>query len=126
LLIKAFAALVEEGGCGDEWKLRIVGPHALEQGGDGAAYLDELKHLAAPIEARCEFAGPVFDEAALIGEYAKAAIFVYPSVAVRGEAFGLAPLEGMASGCATIVSKLTCFDDFINDGVNALQFDHAD
>src|SRR5262249_29118924 len=56
--------------------------------------------------------------------YRAAAIFVYPSIAERGEAFGLAPLEAMASGCATIVSSLECFDDFTRDGVNALAFDH--
>jgi glycosyltransferase involved in cell wall biosynthesis len=49
---------------------------------------------------------------------------VYPSLAERGESFGLAPLEAMAAGCATLVSDLHCFDDFVVDGENALKFDH--
>jgi hypothetical protein len=30
----------------------------------------------------------------------------------------------MASGCATVVSGLRCFDDFARDGVSALRFAH--
>jgi glycosyltransferase involved in cell wall biosynthesis len=121
-LIRAFSNLMSEGG--PDWKLRIVGPHAFEQGGDGAPFLNELKELAAPLGSRCEFVGPIFDEDRLIREYASASIFVYPSVAERGEAFGLAPLEAMAAGCTTVVSDLRCFDDFVVDGENALKFDH--
>jgi len=121
-LIRAFSSLMSEGGL--EWKLRIVGPHAFEQGGDGVSFLNELEELAAPLGSRCEFVGPIFDEDRLIREYAAASIFVYPSVAERGEAFGLAPLEAMAAGCATVVSDLRCFDDFVVDGENALKFDH--
>jgi glycosyltransferase involved in cell wall biosynthesis len=122
-LVQAFADIVREGRSDHQWTLRIVGPHAFEHGGDGPAYLEELKRIAAPLGERCQFVGPVFNEQALIREYAAAAIFVYPSLAAKGEAFGLAPLEAMAAGCAVIVSKLACFDDFIQDDVNALQVD---
>jgi len=121
LLIRAFCLLAAEA---PDWRLRLVGPHVPEQGGDGTDYLHELKRLAAPLGSRCEFVGPIFDEKKLALEYAAAAIFVYPSIAERGEAFGLAPLEAMASGCAVLVSDLACFDDFIADRVNALKFDH--
>jgi hypothetical protein len=30
----------------------------------------------------------------------------------------------MAAGCAVVVSSLRCFDDFIEDGVSGLKFDH--
>jgi glycosyltransferase involved in cell wall biosynthesis len=60
----------------------------------------------------------------LLEEYRAASIFVYPSVAETGEAFGLAPLEAMAAGCAVIVSSLRCFDDFIAPGASGLRFDH--
>ena len=30
----------------------------------------------------------------------------------------------MAAGCAAIVSDLQCFDDYIEDGVTGLKFDH--
>jgi glycosyltransferase involved in cell wall biosynthesis len=122
ILIRAFSILMAQGS--SDWKLRIVGPHVFEQGGDGTAYLNELKELAAPLGSRCEFAGPVFDEDRLVREYAMASIFVYPSLAERGEAFGLAPLEAMAAGCTTVVSDLRCFDDFVVNDSNAVKFDH--
>jgi glycosyltransferase involved in cell wall biosynthesis len=109
LLIKAFAALRRESGF-PAWKLRIVGPHDVTQGGDGAGYYNELLELARPLGA----------------EYRNAAIFVYPSLAETGEAFGLAPLEAMAAGCAVVVSDLRCFDDFIVHDVSGLKFDHRD
>jgi glycosyltransferase involved in cell wall biosynthesis len=125
LLIQAFADLLRAapeiaGG----WTLRIVGPHAVAQGGDGEPYLSELRALAHPLGDAVAFAGPVFDAAALAEEYARASIFVYPSIAERGEAFGLSALEAMASGCATVVSGLRCFDDFVRDGASALRFAH--
>jgi glycosyltransferase involved in cell wall biosynthesis len=122
LLIHAFLRI--KGKSSDaQWKLRIIGPHGLEHGGDGALYLEELKTLAAPLGERCEFTGPIFDEGALIRQYASAGIFVYPSLAAKGESFGLAPLEAMASGCAVIVSNLACFADYVRRDTNALQFD---
>jgi glycosyltransferase involved in cell wall biosynthesis len=126
LLVRAFAeahAKLADADRGD-WKLRIVGPHEITQGGDGAGYLDELRALAAPLGQACEFAGPMFGEQELIAEYRAASIFVYPSLAERGEAFGLAALEAMASGCCVVVSALGCFRDFVVPGVNGLIFDH--
>lgn len=126
LLVKAFAALRKgpaQSGI-SAWKLRILGPHDIAQGGDGDAYLAELKELARPMGLACEFVGPIFDEQKLIEEYRRAAIFVYPSLAEKGEAFGLAPLEAMAAGCAVVVSNLRCFDDFVEDGKSGLVFDH--
>ncbi len=122
LLIRAFLSL--DAPLRDGWTLRIVGPHDIAQGGDGADYLAELLRLAAPLGGCCKFVGPIFDEAALAREYRKAAVFVYPSLAERGESFGLAPLEAMAGGCAAIVSDQRCFDDFIEDGVTGYRFDH--
>lgn len=106
------------------WTLRIIGPHRSEQGGDGDAYLTRLRALAAECAIACEFVDPIFDEQALVAEYRRASIFAYPSLAEAGESLGVAPLEAMAAGCATIVSSLNCFADYIADGVTGLQFDH--
>jgi glycosyltransferase involved in cell wall biosynthesis len=126
LLIQGFAALGRQGeaAASARWSLRIVGPHAVAQGGDGAEYLAELQALAQRHGVGCEFVGPIFRQDALIGEYRRSAIFVYPSLAATGEALPLAPLEAMANGCATIVSDLRCFDDYIEAGVTGLRFDH--
>jgi glycosyltransferase involved in cell wall biosynthesis len=126
LLIRGFARLRQEGdtAASKGWSLRIIGPHAVAQGGDGAEYLEQLQALAQQRGVGCEFLGPIFDQDALIGEYQRAGVFVYPSLAETGESLGLAPLEAMATGCAAIVSDLRCFDDFIEDGVTGLRFDH--
>jgi glycosyltransferase involved in cell wall biosynthesis len=124
LLIQGFARLRPHGVVAEGWRLRIVGPHAVTQGGDGVEYLMQLQALAQQLGVGCEFLGPIFDQNALIGEYQRGGVFVYPSLAETGESLGLAPLEAMASGCATIVSDLRCFDDYIEDGVTGLRFDH--
>lgn len=126
LLLCAFAQLPSQLGSRSfaGWSLRIVGPHAVTQGGDGAEYLAELQTLAHELHIACDFAGPIFDQQALISEYQRGAVFVYPSLAETGESLGVAPLEAMAAGCAAIVSDLRCFDDFIEDGVTGLKFDH--
>jgi glycosyltransferase involved in cell wall biosynthesis len=124
LLIEGFARLRRHGDAAKSWRLRIIGPHAVAQGGDGAEYLAQLQALAQRHGVGCEFLGPIFDQDALIGEYQRGGVFVYPSLAEAGESLGLAPLEAMATGCAAIVSDLRCFDDFIEDGVTGLRFDH--
>jgi len=108
----------------DEWKICIVGPHEIAAGGDGEKHLLELKELARPLESQCEFVGPIFDEDALHRKYAESSIFVYPSLAEYGESLGVAALEAMAGRCATVVSDLRCFDDYIEHGVTGLKFDH--
>jgi glycosyltransferase involved in cell wall biosynthesis len=126
LVLSAFAKLREHlsADVAAGWTLRIVGPHRVEQGGDGEEYLAELRTLAARRAIPCEFAGPIFDQQALAAAYQRAAVFVYPSLAETGEALPVAPLEAMAAGCATVVSALQCFADYVDDGRTGLVFDH--
>ena len=107
-----------------DWKLMIVGPTETKFGGGGAEYSDALKRSAAEIGDRINFAGSIFDSSALEQTSRSARIFVYPSLAERGESFGLAPLEAMTHGCAVLISKLDCFGDFIPDGETGFVFDH--
>lgn len=120
LLIRAFAAIDARVRSG--WTLRVVGPHEIAGGGGGAAFLATLKAMAADLAAPIEWTGSIYDRDALNAVYRDARIFVYPSIAARGEAFPLAPLEAMAQGCPVITSDLACFDDFIRPGVNADTF----
>src|SRR4026207_1604514 len=46
-----------------------------------------------------------------------------PSLATRGETFGLAPLEAMMHGCAVLVSDLDCFRDFLSPNETAVVFE---
>lgn len=122
VLIEAFARAAN--GPLASYRLRIVGPHEIRQQGDGEGYLAELKALAAPVHDRVTFEGPVFDPDALRAIFLEGDIFVYPSLAELGEAFGVAPLEAMAARCRVIVSKLDCFREYVKPGHNAIVFDH--
>jgi glycosyltransferase involved in cell wall biosynthesis len=103
------------------WRLKILGPWKQEQGGAGAQYLKYLKNL---ISGDMEVVDPIFDPTQLQKEYLKAKIFAYPSLAEKGETFGLSVLEAMSAGCVPLLSKLECFQDFAKDGSNASLFDH--
>ena len=122
LLLDAFDRLLADGVRG--WKLRIVGPWELKHGGGGEQYLKGLRKQSQKLEHHVEWTGPVFDAEALSAHYRTSALFVYPSLAERGESFGLAPLEAMAEGCPPIVSCLECFADFIKADINGWTFDH--
>ncbi|MEY2600811.1 MAG: hypothetical protein QOJ36_130 [Verrucomicrobiota bacterium] len=107
-----------------DWKLMIVGPTQTKLGGGGEAYSTSLQRAAEKAEGRISFAGPIFDATELPSAFRNARLFIYPSLAERGESFGLAPLEAMAHGCAVLVSNLDCFRDFIRDGETGFIFDH--
>jgi glycosyltransferase involved in cell wall biosynthesis len=107
-----------------DWKLMIVGPVEEKSGGGGESYLASLKRSSAKANGSVIFAGAVFDPVALEQIFRSARLFVYPSLAERGESFGLAPLEAMTHGCAVLVSNLDCFHDFIRDRETGFIFDH--
>jgi glycosyltransferase involved in cell wall biosynthesis len=107
-----------------DWKLMIVGPTETKLGGGGEAYLASLQRAAENVEGKISFAGAIFDASELVSVFRKARLFIYPSLAERGESFGLAPLEAMAQGCAVLVSNLDCFRDFIREGETGFIFDH--
>ena len=106
------------------WRLVIVGPSEVRHGGGGPQYLHHLRGIAEPIADQIDWVGPVFVTVDLARFYQRAAIFVYPSLADRGETFGLAPLEAMAHGCVPVVSSLECFKEYIKEGVNGVTFNH--
>lgn len=128
VLIEAFARFLRlPGADAVPWRLALVGPWEQHLGGGGTDYRRELTAradtLRLPAE-RLEWAGFLADPTALAARYRRASLFVYPSLADRGESFGLAPLEAMARGCPTVVSGLACFRDFITDGHTGRVFDH--
>lgn len=116
ILIAAMAQLK------DPWPLRVVGPWQTAQGGGGEDYLVKLRAMAEGLPVI--FVGSIHDIDQLNENYRDASIFIYPSVAEKGETFGLAPLEAMAWGCAPVVSDLACFKDFIIDDENGHIFNH--
>lgn len=103
-------------------ELVIIGTRSIKDGGGGEVYLNELNKNATNFDII--YLDPVSDRSLLKDEITKSDIFCYPSIAERGETFGVAPLEAMATGTATILSNLDCFKDFVADGINGLVFDH--
>ena len=122
LLIDAFKRLAGRELAG--YRLEIVGPHEVRAGGGGPDYLQELRQLSSELGDRIIFRGAIFDPGELRETYDAADLFVYPSIAELGEAFGLAPLEAMAAGCRVVVSDLNCFRAFLENGRNGVSFDH--
>ncbi|MEQ9667660.1 glycosyltransferase family 4 protein [Coleofasciculus sp. G2-EDA-02] len=119
LLLDAFAILCQQF---PDVKLRILGPSRQNQGGGGEDYLHSLKIKAQ--ELPVEFSEPIFEGKKLAEAYRTADLFCYPSLAEKGESFGVAPLEAMATGLVPIVSNLDCFRDFIEEGKTGYFFDH--
>ena len=104
------------------WECEIIGPVAQSEGGGGEDYVARIRGMADGLPV--VFTPPVYAARDLAGVYDKADIFVYPSLAERGESFGLAPLEAMARGLAPVVSSLSVFTEYLRDGANGLVFDH--
>jgi glycosyltransferase involved in cell wall biosynthesis len=109
------------------WRLLLCGPSDVAHGGSGGGFRGQLLHqlsLAMPA-ARFSLLDPQFNERTLAGVYRRINIFCYPSLAEKGETFGVAVAEAMAAGAVPVVSRLACFTDFVRDGQNGLVFDHA-
>ena len=121
LLLESFR-LFHQQGAGKDWRLEIAGPHETALGGGGDGYLWRLKELAHGLPI--VWHGMVRETEVLNRLYQRASIFAYPSLAEKGETFGLSVLEAMAWGCVPVVSDLACFKDFVNDKENGLVFDH--
>jgi glycosyltransferase involved in cell wall biosynthesis len=122
LLIEAFAKMINGGF--DDWRLCIVGPWELKHGGGGAEYYERLTALSGDTSKYIDWLGQVFDPVKLNAIYRESSLFVYPSMADRGEASPLAPLEAMSQGCPVVVSSIGCFSDFVVSGQNGWFFEH--
>lgn len=105
-------------------ELVLIGPYKEEQGGSGEEYYNYLKKRS--LDYNITFLGPIFDHKKLLEEYKSCDVFCYPSLAEKGEAFGVAPLEAMATGAVTIVSNLECFKDFVIHNKNSYIFNHRE
>jgi len=106
------------------WRLKIVGPWEESGGGGGIAYRDGMLALQREKRLAVEWVPPVYGVAELRKIYSEASFLVYPSLAEKGESFGLVPLEAMAAGCPVVVSDLACFREYLVPRKNGYVFDH--
>lgn len=109
------------------WRVLLCGPVDIARGGSGAAYAASLEtRLGKAITPdRFTLMPPVFNSAELAAVYQKIDVFCYPSLAAKGETFGVAVAEAMAAGAVPVVSALDCFADFVRDGANGWVFNHT-
>ena len=121
ILVRAINILVEQN---YRVKLTLIGPVDVASGGSGEKYKRYLESIAESY--KINWVKPLFSAKDLAKEISKGDIFCYPSVASKGETFGVAPLEAMGLGLPTIVSALDCFKDFVEDGKTGLVFNHMD
>jgi glycosyltransferase involved in cell wall biosynthesis len=106
------------------WRVRIIGPQTIAEGGGGDLYVQSLQELARSGDSPVSIEPPVFEPEALAKLYASCDIFCYPSRAEKGEGLSIGPLEAMAAGVVPVVSDLACYRDVVRDGENGFIFDH--
>ena len=103
-------------------RLMLIGGSKTAPDSDGKTYLDKLRERIHPDNrARVEFAGRM-DRSAIIPWLRKANVCCYPS---HMETFGLAPVEAMSVGRATIYSRTGPGPEVVEDGVSGLLCDPA-
>jgi glycosyltransferase involved in cell wall biosynthesis len=125
LLVRAASKLAARKGL-PAWRLVLVGPSGTNEGGGGGEWIDALRgESKRALGDRVEWLAPEFDPERLATLYGGMDVFCYPSLAIKGETFGVAVAEAMAAGCAVVVSALACFGDLVDDGKTGLVFDHA-
>jgi|TARA_B110000259_G_scaffold36656_1_gene41371 glycosyltransferase involved in cell wall biosynthesis len=104
----------------NKWKVRIIGPWKISDGGSGLNYknflLKKIPNKSVSIE------NPISSKK-IFELYKETSIFVYPSLA-KDETFGLSVAEFMSYGAAPIVSSLSCFKDYIKNNINGMRFNH--
>ena len=121
LLVEAWGRLRA---AGHDFSLRLVGPAARSDGGGGPEYVDQLRSLAG--DAPLELPGGVADPKDLADELRSADLYCYPSIAARGEASPVAPLEAMACGLPPVVADLPQYAAYIRDQETGLVFERGD
>lgn len=102
--------------------LKIIGAWDIQRGGSGKEYVDYINSKTEGWSI--DWVDPIYSPQELANEINKGDIFCYPSLAEKGETFGVAPLEAMGLGLVPVVSELGCFKDFVVEGVNGLFFNH--
>lgn len=121
-LLEAAVTLAQDHGL-PRWRLRLIGPVTVAQGGGGEAYRAALAQKFAPmLGERLSIEPPIFNPEELAAVYGRIDVFCYPSLAAQGEGLSIAPIEAMAAGAVPVVSELDCYRDLIVPGENGLQF----
>jgi glycosyltransferase involved in cell wall biosynthesis len=109
-----------------KWKISLVGPVGITDGGGGEAFAAKLaqRASAAGLASRFEILPPVWDTHELAAFYRTLDVFVYPTRAAQGEGLSVAPIEAMAAGAVPVLSNLPCYADLLRPGRDGVLFDY--
>ena len=122
-LLKAYTRYAE--GNPSPWKLTVVGPWERHLGGGGDDYFAKVKaQVPDSLKDLVHWAGFTSEPSELRRRLIEAGVFLYPTVAAKGEASPVAPLEAMGCGCPVLVSNLDCFQGLIEEGKTGFVFNH--
>jgi glycosyltransferase involved in cell wall biosynthesis len=122
ILLSAASRLASRDGL-PPWRLRIIGPVDVRAGGGGENWKSALLgRFGGALGSRLDWRDPEFDPEKLARHFGEMDIFCYPSIAEKGETFGLAIAEAMAARCAPVVSDLACFSELVSHGDTGLVF----
>lgn len=104
--------------------LRLIGAWDVDNGGGGREYVSSLNSQVKKVKVELE--GPIYDPVEMARLLRKSSVFVYPSVAEKGETFGVAPLEAMGLGLPVVLSDLKCFGDYAQNNINCVQYEKGE
>ena len=105
-----------------QYHLNLIGPWKVEDGGGGEKLVAALKSQLS--DAELTLHDPIYDREQLAETISRFDLYVYPSVATKGEASPVAPLEAMGLGMPVLVSNLPQFMDYLKEGKSGFVFDH--
>lgn len=120
ILVKAIDMLNEDNE--HPIRLTLIGAYSFQNGGSGEEYKKELNTLAK--NYTIEWVEPIYEPQKLADEIKTHDVFCYPSIANKGETFGVAPLEAMGVGLPVVLSSLDCFQDYFEEGVNGFSYNY--
>ncbi|MEO7414327.1 MAG: glycosyltransferase family 4 protein [Opitutaceae bacterium] len=108
------------------WRLEIIGPSSISQGGGGEMFRDALSaDFGRALGDRIAFVDHVSDAEQLAARYGAMDLFCYPSLTEKRENFPVTVAEAMAAGATPVVSDLPCFRELVRDEETGLIFDQC-
>ncbi|MEO6568168.1 MAG: glycosyltransferase family 4 protein, partial [Opitutaceae bacterium] len=107
------------------WRIELIGPSAIQEGGGGEMFRDALAaDFGRSLGERIAFVDHVFDAEQLALRYGAMAIFCHPSLEDKNESFAVNVAKAMAAGAVPIVSDLPDLRELVQENETGLVFDH--
>lgn len=99
---------------------RLMGPFSKSDGGSGIRYYNKIVQAGIDNSISIEYINTSGDVNDIISFIDSLDVYIYPSLAINGETFGLSILEAMSRYKIVIISDLACFNDFVRNNVNGI------